>query len=204
MMISAFGEQGDPRHERERLGEIGEFETARDRIARLVMIPVGQSVERLGTLRFAQLLDHDDAPEFLAYVAAMAGAGQPERYAPSAAEIETLARAALDRLPAGFRVHLSGVLLIVEDFADDAILRDMEIEDAFDLTGLYSGRPIGEPAQTGDMPATIHLYRRPLLDEWAETGVSLEALIAHVLIHEVGHHFGLSDADMHALEASAE
>jgi predicted Zn-dependent protease with MMP-like domain len=134
----------------------------------------------------------------------MTGAGQPERYAPSAAEIEALARDAMDQLPDAFRAHLPGVLLIVEDFADEAILREMGIEDPFDLTGLYSGRPIGEAAQTGDMPASIHLYRRPLLDEWVETGVSLEALIAHVLIHEVGHHFGLSDAQMHALEDAAE
>lgn len=130
----------------------------------------------------------------------MSGTGQQARHAPSAADIEALARDAMERLPEGFRVHLSGVLLIVEDFAEEAILDEMGIEDPFDLTGLYSGRPIGQPAATGDMPATIHLYRRPLLDEWVDTGVSLEALVTHVLIHEVGHHFGLSDADMHALE----
>ena len=134
----------------------------------------------------------------------MTGAGQPERYAPSAAEIEALAHDAMNRLPDAFRAYLSGILLIVDDFAEEAILREMGIEDPFDLTGLYWGRPIGELAQTGDMPATIHLYRRPLLDEWVETGVSLEALIAHVLIHEVGHHFGLSDAQMHAIEDAAE
>lgn len=126
--------------------------------------------------------------------------GQPERYAPDAEAIDALARAAMDRLPDEFRALLSGVLLIVEDFAHGAILREMGMEDPFELTGLYSGRPIGEPVSTGDTPATIHLYRRPLLDEWVDTGVSLEALITHVLIHEVGHHFGLSDDDMHALE----
>ena len=139
-----------------------------------------------------------------AYVAAMAATGQPERFAPSAAEIETLARAAMDRLPDAFRGLLAGVLLIVEDFAEEDVLRDMGIADPFELTGLYHGRPIGEPVSTGDMPATIHLYRRPLLDEWVETDVSLEAQIAHVLIHEVGHHMGLSDDDMHALEDQAE
>lgn len=133
----------------------------------------------------------------------MSGTGQQQRFAPDAAEIEALARGAMERLPEAFRVYLAGVLLIVEDFAEEAILDEMGIEDPFDLTGLYSGRPIGEPAQTGDMPATIHLYRRPLLDEWVETGVSLETLVTHVLIHEVGHHFGLSDADMHALEQAA-
>lgn len=134
------------------------------------------------------------------YVAAMTDQGQSQTLAPDAAAIEALALAALERMPDPFAGFVAGVVLFVEDFADEAILREMGIEDPFDLTGLYSGRPVGESAQTGDMPATIHLYRRPLLDEWVETGVSLEALIAHVVVHEIGHHFGLSDADMHALE----
>jgi predicted Zn-dependent protease with MMP-like domain len=120
--------------------------------------------------------------------------------APTASEIETLALAALSRLPEPFAAHLSNVVLFVEDFATDDILRDMGIDDPFGLTGLYNGRPVGHEAQTGDLPPSIHLYRRPLLDEWVETGVDLEALVAHVVVHEVGHHFGLSDADMHALE----
>ena len=109
---------------------------------------------------------------------------------------------ALERLPAEFRAHLGDVVLRVEDFADDATLDQMGIEDPFELTGLYSGRPVGDKSSTdsGALPDMIHLYRRPILDEWAETGVSLEALVTHVLVHEVGHHFGLSDADMHALE----
>lgn len=119
---------------------------------------------------------------------------------PSLNDIEALARATLARLPEPFAAHLAGVLLIVEDFADDAILAEMGIESPFDLSGLYSGRPIGEPAQTGDAPTTIHLYHRPILDEWCETGEALDHLVAHVVVHEVGHHFGLSDADMHALE----
>jgi predicted Zn-dependent protease with MMP-like domain len=119
---------------------------------------------------------------------------------PTLADIERLARAALERLPEAFAAHLAGVLLIVEDFADDRVLGEMGIDNPFDLTGLYSGRPIGDPAQTGDPPATIHLYRRPILDEWCEKGEALDHLVAHVVVHEVGHHFGLSDADMHALE----
>ncbi|WP_031298460.1 metallopeptidase family protein [Sphingobium lactosutens] len=125
---------------------------------------------------------------------------QPPRFAPSAQEIETLALEALNRLPDPFRAHLANVVLFVEDFADADTLREMDIDDPFGLTGLYTGRPVGQEAQTGDTPPTVHLFRRPLLDEWVETGVPLDALITHVVVHEIGHHFGLSDIDMHVLE----
>jgi predicted Zn-dependent protease with MMP-like domain len=123
-------------------------------------------------------------------------------YAPDLDRVEQLARAALERLPAEFRAYLGDVVLRVEDFADDATLAQMGLEDPFELTGLSSGRPVGDKSSidSGALPDMIHLYRRPILDEWAETGVSLEELVTHVLVHEVGHHFGLSDADMHALE----
>ena len=126
-------------------------------------------------------------------------------YAPDLDRIDALARAALGRLPPEFRAHLGDVVVRVEDFADDATLEEMGIEDPFELTGLYRGRPIGDKSvsDSGTLPDTIHLYRRPILDEWVETGVPLEALVTHVLVHEVGHHFGLSDADMHALEDAA-
>jgi predicted Zn-dependent protease with MMP-like domain len=126
-------------------------------------------------------------------------------FAPDAARIETLARAALARIPQPFARHLAGVVLIVQDFAEDEILAEMGIDDPFELTGLYSGRPIGEKStfDVAAMPDRIHLYRLPLLAEWVETGVGLEALITHVVVHEVGHHFGLSDDDMHALEDAA-
>lgn len=130
----------------------------------------------------------------------MTGQGQ---LAPSCGDIEALARAAIARLPDAFRAHLDGVILIVEDFASEDILAEMGIEEPFDLSGLYSGRSIAQTAQTGDLPPTIHLFRRPILDEWADGGDSLEHLVAHILIHEVGHHFGLSDDDMHALEDAA-
>jgi predicted Zn-dependent protease with MMP-like domain len=131
--------------------------------------------------------------------------GERQTFAPDAAEIERLAEAAIARMPEGFRRHLEGVVLRVEDFADEDVLAELAIEDPFELTGLYSGRPIGERSSmlSGELPAMIHLYRRPLLDEWAETGVSLEALVTHVIVHEAGHHFGFSDADMHAIEEAA-
>lgn len=119
--------------------------------------------------------------------------------------IERFADAAIRRLPEAFRVHLDGVVFRVEDFAEDDVLKELGIENPFDLTGLYSGRPVGEQSSTlsGELPPMIHLYRRPLLDEWVETGVGLEDLITHVIVHEVGHHFGLSDEDMHAIEDAA-
>ncbi len=108
-------------------------------------------------------------------------------------------------MPEAFRAFLTDVVLRVEELAEDEVLAELGIEDPFELTGLYTGRPVGEQSSmvSGELPAMIHLFRRALLDEWAETGVSLEALITHVIVHEVGHHFGLSDADMHAIEERA-
>lgn len=126
--------------------------------------------------------------------------------APSLEEIEALALAALARLPQGFRAHLDGVVVRVEDFADDETLAMLGIADPFELTGIYEGVPLGDKfsAGTGAMPDRIRLFRAPILDEWIARGdESLEHLVAHVLIHEVGHHFGLSDEDIHALEESA-
>lgn len=124
------------------------------------------------------------------------------RTAPDADLIERIARATIADLPDAFRAHLGDVVLIVEELADDATLRDLGIADPFELTGLYHGRPLGEKSSTdsGSMPDRIHLYRRAILDEWIETDVELDALVAHVTIHEIGHHFGLSDAAMQALE----
>ena len=125
--------------------------------------------------------------------------------APSADAIEAIARATIARLPAAFAAHLGDVVLIVEEVADDATLAALGIDHPLDLTGLYHGRPLGDKSSmdTGAMPDRIHLYRRAILDEWVETGVRLDDLVAHVTIHEIGHHFGLSDDDMHALEAQA-
>jgi predicted Zn-dependent protease with MMP-like domain len=124
---------------------------------------------------------------------------------PSAAEIEAIARAALERLPEPFAGHLKAVVLQVQEFADEETLAGFGMEDPFELTGLYSGRPLTEKSidESGSLPDRVFLYRRPILDEWAESGEELEHLVRHVLIHEVGHHFGFSDEDMHALEDEA-
>src|SRR5690242_1101549 len=123
---------------------------------------------------------------------------------PSAAEIEEIARAALKSLPEPFAASLPEVVLQVEEFADEATFRDMGIDDPFELTGLYEGVPLTERSveQSGTLPDRVRLFRRPILDEWADGSDTLEHLVAHVLVHEVGHHFGLSDEDMHALEDS--
>lgn len=125
--------------------------------------------------------------------------------APSAQDIETIARGTLAALPDDFRRHLGEIVLIVEDFADDETLAALDIESPFDLTGVYHGRPIGEKSsmESGAVPDRIHLYRRAILDEWIEDGEDLATLVRHIVIHEVGHHFGLSDDDMHRLEDQA-
>ena len=124
---------------------------------------------------------------------------------PSLAEIEALARATLERLPEPFLATAREVVLRVEEFADEDTLRQMGIDDPFDLTGLYVGRPLTERSvdEPGRFPDQVFLYRSPILREWSEGGDNLGHLVAHVLIHEIGHHFGLSDEDMHALEEAS-
>ena len=122
---------------------------------------------------------------------------------PSLDDLAALAETALASIPDELRAHVGNVVLRVDDFPDDEIERDMELESPFDLLGLYRGidmlhKSIVDPRPQVDM---IFLYRRPLLDYWCETGDDLTAVVRHVLIHEIGHHFGFSDDDMDALEA---
>ena len=132
--------------------------------------------------------------------------GTGQTCAPDAAAIEALAESAIARLPVQFRRHLTNVVLRIEEFADDAVLEQLGIDDPFELSGLYTGRPMSEESNwvSGELPPMVYLFRRPLLDEWVERGVALEDLITHVIVHEIGHHFGFSDADMHALEDTGE
>jgi predicted Zn-dependent protease with MMP-like domain len=123
---------------------------------------------------------------------------------PQADEIEAIARAALQALPPPFADSVADVVLQVEDFADNATLAHLGIEDPLELSGLYEGVPLTHRSvdQSGTLPERIRLFRRPILDEWNSREETLERLVVHVLIHEVGHHFGLSDDDIHALEGS--
>ena len=124
--------------------------------------------------------------------------------APSLDDLEAIAHAAFDDLPAEFRRLSTGIVFRVDDFPDPDTEREMGLQSPFELMGLYSGVPVGEKEsgmQTG--PDMIFLYRRPLLDYWCETEEDLTHLVRHVLIHEIGHHFGLSDDDMERIEEAA-
>ncbi|UPT88316.1 metallopeptidase family protein [Bradyrhizobium barranii subsp. apii] len=129
-----------------------------------------------------------------------------ELKAPSLAEMETTAHDIFERLPAEFRGLCEGVILRVDDFPTEEVMDEMDCESEFDLLGLFQG--VGLPQQSlGDvarLPNMVWLYRRPILDYWAEHDESLGHIVRHVLIHEIGHHFGLSDDDMAAIEAQAE
>lgn len=127
--------------------------------------------------------------------------------APSLDDFARLAREAFDALPEPFRSLAGDVVIRVDDFADDETLAMMEMEDPFELTGLYHGVDIGRRDSLGPAPeaSRIFLYRRPILDEWCERGdVGLSEIIAHVLIHEIGHHFGLDDDQIHEIEDGAD
>lgn len=123
--------------------------------------------------------------------------------APSLDDFAALAEAALCALPEPFRQAAGDVLIRVDDFPDSEIMAHFGMEDPFELTGLYQGVDIGQRDGLGPAvePSRIFLYRRPILDEWCERGnVGLNDLITHVLIHEIGHHFGLDDEQIHAIE----
>ena len=123
---------------------------------------------------------------------------------PSVEELDSIAREAFAAIPKALRVHAKDVVIRVQDFPDEEILEELECESAFDLLGLYQGVDLTRKSvsDTPLGPDMIFLYRRPILDYWCETGEDLGHLIRHVLIHEIGHHFGLSDEDMAAIEGS--
>jgi predicted Zn-dependent protease with MMP-like domain len=125
--------------------------------------------------------------------------------APSLAEFEAIAQAAFDKLPANFRNMTKDVLIRVEDFATDEVLDSLGIESEFGLLGLYQGVDLTRQSvlDVSPLPEMIFLYRRPILDYWAEHEDRLGDIITHVLVHEIGHHFGLSDDDMERIESEA-
>lgn len=130
-----------------------------------------------------------------------------DHIAPSLDDFARLATRAFDELPQTFRLICADVVIRIDDFADDETLAEMGLQDPFALTGLYVGAPVGERDGLGPAaePSRVFLYRRPILDEWCERGdVGLYEIIAHVLIHELGHHIGLDDDQIDAIEDAAD
>ncbi|MGA0562721.1 metallopeptidase family protein [Ancylobacter sp. VNQ12] len=126
--------------------------------------------------------------------------------APTLAEMEVMAADAYARLPEGFRAMCGNLVVRVEDFPTDEVLAEMEAESEFDLLGLFQGIGLAQGYETaaGALPNMIFLYRRPILDYWAENEETLGDIVTHVLVHEIGHHFGLSDEDMERVEEEAD
>lgn len=126
--------------------------------------------------------------------------------APSLEEMEAIATEAFRRLPPKFRTMCDGLIIRVDDFPTQDVVDDMNLQSEFDILGLFQGvgLPFQSETQPSQMPNMVWLYRRPILDYWAEHDETLGSIITHVLVHEIGHHFGMSDADMEALEASVE
>ena len=134
-------------------------------------------------------------------------AGWARAEAPTLDDMEELARDAFAGLPEEFRALVGEVQIRIDDFPDEEVLVDLGLESEFDILGLFRGIGLAHDsaiAQTGQMPNMIWLYRRPILDYWAEHEEALGTIVSHVLIHEIGHHFGLSDADMEAIEAAVD
>jgi predicted Zn-dependent protease with MMP-like domain len=131
--------------------------------------------------------------------------GWTDKQAPSLDDFDTIARSAYKSLPEQFRAMTDGIVIRVEDFPEKDVLDELGIDNEFDLLGLFQGTGLAQAdavPRTGQMPNMVFLYRRPILDYWAEHEETLGHIVAHVLIHEIGHHFGLSDDDMYAIEAA--
>ena len=126
-----------------------------------------------------------------------------EMTAPTLDDIELLARDTFDRLPSEFRGRCGDIVFRVEDFPDNDVMEEMELETPYDILGLFQG--VGLTEQSGNDtprdPSMVFLYRRPILDEWSDSEITLGDIVTHVLIHEIGHHFGFSDEDMERIEA---
>jgi predicted Zn-dependent protease with MMP-like domain len=127
--------------------------------------------------------------------------------APEIADFEALAAVAYKNLPENFRALCEGIVFRIEDFPGEDVMKEMNLQSPFEILGLFTGVGMTDDVameETGRMPNTVHLYRRPILDYWAEHDEVLGAIITHVLVHEIGHHFGLSDEDMERIEAEAD
>lgn len=141
------------------------------------------------------------------HIRAMTGTmhGAAGQQSPDPDTIERLARTALARLPAEFQPYLSDIVIRIEEYADADQLASVGLTQPWQLVGLYRGQPVNKQSvwNSGTLPPAIYLFRQPLLARWRQTGATLEAVVNHLVVHEVGHHFGFSDDEMHGLEGSA-
>ena len=128
-------------------------------------------------------------------------AGWADRAAPDLDAFAGLAETAFESLPAAFRAKCGDIVVRVEEFPDDEVIEELELESPFDLLGLFQGVSLVARGAEDAAPNFVFLYRRPILDIWSEGEETLRAIVVHVLVHEIGHHFGFSDADMDAIEA---
>jgi predicted Zn-dependent protease with MMP-like domain len=129
-----------------------------------------------------------------------------ELSAPTLDDIELLARDIFESLPDEFRAKCGEILFRVDDFPDDDVVEEMELESPYEILGLFQGTAITEAQESDPVPRepnVVYLYRRPILDEWSDSQITLGDIITHVLVHEIGHHFGYSDEDMERIEAEA-
>jgi len=204
MVVHLFRQQGGAGHEGEGGVEVSEGEAAVDGVAAGHLCPGGQACQGFRAGAACDPLSHADLLN--AGVFMTLSPSRAHNVAPSLADIEALADQALGAIPPDLRAMAAGVIIRVEDFPDAATCADMDLDSPYELLGLYRGtsltqKSVGDVATDVDM---VFLYRRPILDEWCETGERLGDLVRTVLIHEIGHHFGLSDAQMEALEAAAD
>ena len=136
-----------------------------------------------------------------------AASTRTDRFSPTLEDFETLGREAFDGLPEAFRNLCDDIQISVADYAEKNVLRSLGLSSPYDLLGLFEGVGLAQGAseiRTGQMPNRIWLYRRAIVEYWVDRDETLDAIVRHVLIHEIGHHFGLSDADMEAIEAEAD
>ncbi len=129
-----------------------------------------------------------------------------ELTAPTLEDIEILARDVYDRLPDEFRERCGDIIFRVDDFPDNDVVEEMELETPYDILGLFQGTAITERQESDTVPREpnlVFLYRRAIIDEWSDSQITLGDIVTHVLIHEIGHHFGFSDDDMERIEADA-
>jgi predicted Zn-dependent protease with MMP-like domain len=216
VVIHALGEKCDPRHEAEGFVEVSELELARDDVATRHFAPQKQFLQRCFPRRRIELF-HEGSSRYTlpsprltdckpTVAMGLSTMSRSDLEAPSLDDLEQLARSSFAELPLEFRALVGDIAFVVQDFPDDETVRELGLESEFELLGLFHGSSLAarEANRGAPEPTMILLYRRPILDYWVEHKETLGAIVRHVLVHEIGHHFGLSDDAMHAIEEGEE